>query len=106
MSDSRQAHAARLGGKLPRRWLVVATALLAAAIALAIVLAAKGGDSHAHASALGAKGAAGGLAAQTPAKPAASGASSAAARVRRSAPCGVGRGSQRQARERLRGCRP
>ncbi len=48
MSDSGQAQAARpLGGKPPRAWLIAAGAVLAVAVALALVLGLKGGDSHA-----------------------------------------------------------
>ena len=68
MSDSSQAHAARLGGKVPRRWLLAATALLAAVVALAIVLAAAGGGTHARAAGLAAKRASDGAGAKTPAQ--------------------------------------
>jgi cell wall-associated NlpC family hydrolase len=56
MSDSGQAHAARLlAGKLVRPWPIAAAALVAVVAALALVLALKGGGSHVAAANLGAK---------------------------------------------------
>jgi len=56
MSDSGQAHAARLlAGKLVRPWPIAAAALVAVVAALALVLALKGSDSRVAAANLGAK---------------------------------------------------
>jgi cell wall-associated NlpC family hydrolase len=56
MSDSGQAHAARLlKGKLVRPWPIAAASLVALVAALALVLALKGGDSRVAAANLGAK---------------------------------------------------
>jgi cell wall-associated NlpC family hydrolase len=58
MSDSGQAHAARLADKLVRPRPIAAAALLAAVAALALVLALKGSDSHVAGANLGVKTAA------------------------------------------------
>jgi cell wall-associated NlpC family hydrolase len=56
VSDSSQAHAARLPGSRFPRYSLLAAALLVALAALAVVLVLKGGDSHAHAAVAAATG--------------------------------------------------